>query len=166
MIRRIRTIIRTLGLLGLALILAQPASAVPVDIVFVGTWDSTGTGNTAAGSPGLAMGQRYVIRITYNDASTVTTGVDVLNSFFVPSGDTMQTMDLTDAGHSLDIFLPMEGLDTGTPYIYQQNETTHFPAFIPAPTLNFVDGSDVTDVNNIIGLEFEGNFAAGDRIRL
>ena len=97
MIIRIKALIRTLGLLGLALIFAQPASAVPVDIVFVGTWDSTGSGNTAAGSPGLATGQRYVIRITYDDTSTVTTGVDVLNSFFTPSGDTMQTMDLTDA---------------------------------------------------------------------
>ena len=165
--RRIKTLIRTFAISGLALLLAQAALAVPVTVTYIGTWDSTGSGNTSTGGPGMAAGQRYVIVITYDDAATVTTGVDVLDGFFLPSGNTMQTLDLTDAGHSIDIFVPMEGLDGLTPYIYTQNETDHFPAFIPAPTLNFIDGSPFPlNSADIIGMEFEGNFDTGGNFNI
>ena len=159
---RIKTILRAIGLLGLMFALAQPASATPMTVIYVGTWDSVASGNPIGlGGPGISVGQRYVINITWDDASTTTDGVDVLNSFFLPSGNTMRTIDLTDAGNSLDIFVPMEGLDAGSPFIYTQNESTHFPAFIPNPTLNFIDGASISLESNIIGLEFEGDFVAG-----
>ncbi|MDX1734061.1 MAG: hypothetical protein R3228_06835 [Halioglobus sp.] len=150
------------GLLGLSsALLSVTASAAIVSQTWVGTWDSTGSGNpTASGGPGMTAGQKYVIRVDYDTGSSVTTA-DVLDSFFAPSGQQMSTIDLTDPGNSLDIFVPMEGLDSGTPFIYTQDETDHFPAFIPAPTLNFTLGSDISDVNNIIGLEYEGDFVAG-----
>lgn len=139
------------------------AVAAPIDLTWVGTWtNAPGSGNsTGSGGPGMSSGQRYVINITYDDASTVTNDVDVLNGSFLPSGNKMTTINLDAAGNSLDIFVPMEGLDTGTPFIYNQNETNHFPAFIPNPTLNFVNGSSISNTANIIGLEFEGNFFAG-----
>ena len=154
----------TVGIiLATAMLVAGPAQAG--QITYVGTWDSVSSGNTATGGPGLTVGQKYVIRLNYSNASTVTNNVDVLDSFFNPSGDKMSTIDLTAAGNSLDIFVPMEGLDAGSPVIYQQNETNHFPVFIPEPTLNFVDGSDISNTSNIIGLEFEGDFAgAGNNV--
>ena len=160
-----KNLFRTFGVLGLAFALLQPAFAVPVDITYIGTWDTTGSGNGGTG-PGITAGQRYVIRITYDDndiISTPTDNVDVLDAFFNPSGNTMRTISLTDAANSLDIFVPMEGLDAGTPFIYTQNETDHFffGTNTPVPTLNFVDGSDISNAANIIGLEFEGDFVTG-----
>jgi len=142
------------------------SAAIINDVTYVGTWDSVGSGNPLVdGGPGMSPGQRYVVRFSYDLSSTVTQGVDVLTSAFVPSGVTMSTINLNDAGNSLDIFVPMEGLDAGSPLIYSQNEGTHFPQFIPNPTLNFVNGSDISDVGNIIGLEFEGDFAgAGNNL--
>jgi hypothetical protein len=55
----------------------------------------------------------------------------------------------------------MEGLDAGTPFIYTQNQGDHFGSFIPTPTLNFIDGSPISDPANIIGMEFEGNLFPG-----
>lgn len=156
----IKTMLRTIYLLGITLALAQTAFAG--DITYVGTWDSTASGNpTGVGGPGLVAGQKYVLRISYNNGSTTTDGVDVLDSFFAPSGNTMRTINLNDAGNSLDIFVPMEGLDSGSPFIYTQNEGDHFPAFIDNPTLNFIDGSDISMTSNIIGLEYEGDFVTG-----
>jgi hypothetical protein len=86
---------------------------------------------------------------------------NVLTELFTDSGQDMSVIDLNDAGNSLDIFVPMEGLDAGTPFIYAQNESTHFPIFIDNPTVNFALGSNVSDASNIIGVEFEGNFVAG-----
>ena len=153
-----KRLLPTLALLGLALALTQPATAD--DITYIGTWDSVGSGNpTGSGGPGMAAGQRYVIRISWDNLSAITTGVEVLDSSFSGSGNFMQTINLDDPGNSLDIFVPMEGLDAGSPFIYTQNEGDHFPDFIPSPTLNFIDGSDISDVGNVIGLEYEGDFA-------
>jgi hypothetical protein len=147
----------------LSWLFGQAALAATVDLIFVGTWNTApGSGNsTGVGGPGMATGQRFVIRINYDDLSAVTTGVDVLTETFVPSGNKMSTINLNAAGNSLDIFVPMEGLDSGSPFIYQQNESDHFPIFTFDPTLNFVDGSDISNPANIIGLEFEGNFFSG-----
>ena len=43
----------------------------------------------------MSPGQRYVVRFTYEDLSTVTNNVPVLTSFFTPSGQLMSTIDLT-----------------------------------------------------------------------
>lgn len=143
-------------------VLSGGAGAATIALTKVGTWDSTGSGNsTGVGGPGLAAGQRFVVKVSYDDASATTAGVDILNAFFAPSGQTMTTINLNDAGNSLDIFVPMEGLDAGSPFIYAQDETTHFPAFIPKPVLNFVDGSSIADPGNIIGLEYEGDYVGG-----
>ena len=138
------------------------AAAQAISITWIGTWDSTGIGNpTGSGGPGIAAGQKYVVKIEYDPTSSVNTGVDILDASFNPSGQTMDTIDLTGGSNTIDIFVPMTGLDGSTPYIYTQDETTHFPAFIPVPTLNFTAGSDRNNVANIIGVEFEGDFAAG-----
>jgi hypothetical protein len=144
------------------LLLSSAVFAAQINVIYIGTWDSTGSGNsTGSGGPGLSTGQKYVINISYDDTSTTTNSVDVLDGFFSPSGNTMSTIDLNAAGNSLDIFVPMEGLDAGSPFIYTQNETNHLNFFVPNPTLNFTDGSSISDPNNIIGLEFEGDFFAG-----
>ncbi|MDF2178070.1 PEP-CTERM sorting domain-containing protein [Aliiglaciecola sp. CAU 1673] len=137
-------------------------SAAIIDHTWIGTWGGTGAGNpVGVNGPGMSAGQRFVIRVAYDDASAVTDNVDVLDAFFNPSGELMRTIDLNAAGNSLDIFVPMEGLDAGSPFIYVQSEADHFPAFIPNPTLNFVNGSNISNTANLIGLEFEGNFFAG-----
>jgi hypothetical protein len=151
------------GVMLATLLATCAAFAAPIDVTYIGTWTSTGSGNGAgAGGPGMSAGQRFVVRLTYDDTSAVANNVDVLDAFFSPSGDLMSTVDLSAAGNSVDIFVPMEGLDAGSPFIYTQDETNHFPAFIPAPTLNFVNGSNISDPNNIIGLEFEGDFAGAN----
>jgi hypothetical protein len=158
----IKTLIRKTGLLGLMLAMAQPAFAAIHDVTYVASWDSVGSGNAVAvGGPGLSVGQKFVIRISYNDISTTIDDVDVLDAFFSPSGNLMRTIDLTEGSNSLDIFVPMEGLDSGGPFIYHQDETDHFPIFIPAPTLNFANGSSISLTSNIIGLEYEGDFVPG-----
>lgn len=143
--------------------MSSTAFGVPIDVIFIGTWNlAPGSGNaTAQGGPGMSTGQRFVVRVSYDTASTVSTGVPVLTGGFTDSGNRMSTVNLAAPGNSLDIFVPMEGLDAGSPFIYIQNETTHFPAYIPNPTLNFIDGSDISDPANIIGLEFEGDFVTG-----
>ncbi len=157
-----KTLLRMISLLGLTLALAQPAFAVINSVTYVAGWDSVGSGNPGAvGGPDLVVGQKYVIRISYDDSSATTDDVDVLDAFFSPSGNLMRTIDLTEGSNSLDIFVPMEGLDSGGPFIYQQDETDHFGIFIPAPTLNFANGSSISLTSNIIGLEYEGDFVPG-----
>jgi hypothetical protein len=159
---RAKTIFNTICLLGLALALAQPAFAATQSVIYVGGWSSTGSGNpTGSGGPGVAVGQKFVIRIAYDDTSTTTDNVPVLTSGFTDSGNDMRTIKLDGPGNSLDIFVPMEGLDSGSPFIYIQDETDHFPAFITNPTLNFTNLSSISNPANIIGLEFEGDFAGG-----
>lgn len=137
------------------------ANAFPIDLIKIGTWSGTNSGNpTGVGGPGLAVGQRYVVKISYDSNSTTSTA-NVLTQNFVPSGQDMTTVNLTGVGNSLDIFVPMPAFDAGTPFIYTQNESDHFPSYIPSPTLNFALGSDISDPANIIGLDFEGNFVAG-----
>jgi len=154
--------IRRISVMLAALLVTSATLAATIDVTYVGTWDSTGSGNpTGSGGPGLSVGQKYVIKISYNDLSTATNNVDVLNAFFVPSGDQMTTINLNDGGNSLDIWVPMEGLDGTSPFVYQQNEGNHFPAFIPNPTLNFTNNSLIGDPNNIIGMEYEGDFVSG-----
>ncbi|MCZ6619092.1 MAG: PEP-CTERM sorting domain-containing protein [Gammaproteobacteria bacterium] len=157
-----KTLMRMIGTLGFALALVSPATAVVMSVTYVGSWDSVSSGNPPGlGGAGVSVGQKYVLRIAWDDISTTTDGVDVLDAFFNPSGNTMRTINLTDTGNSLDIFVPMEGLDAGTPFIYSQDETDHFPAFVPTPTLNFIDGASISLGSNIIGLEFEGDFVTG-----
>ena len=147
-----------------AAMFSASAFAAPVDIIYVGTWTGTGGGNpTGVGGPGMAPGQKFVIKITYDDTSAVTNNVNVLDAAFNPSGNFMTTVDLSAPGNSLDIFVPMEGLDAGSPFIYNQNETNHFDFGLnsPVPTLNFVNNSDISNTANVIGLEFEGDFFPG-----
>jgi hypothetical protein len=127
--------------------------ATVINVIKIGTW------STAPGAD-LAPTQKYVVKIKYDDTSTVDTR-DVLTGGFADSGQDMSVIELTGGTNTLDIFVPMEGLDTSTPFIYTQNDSNHFDLGFgtPEPTLNFVAGSDVTDTANIIGIEFEGDFA-------
>ncbi len=163
MLKIIRKTASAAAIAGLSLLLvAGTSSAAQVDLIWIGTWDSTGAGNpVGVGGPGLTSGQKYVVKISYDDNSATATA-DVLTEFFTDSGQDMTTVALTGGTNTLDIFVPMEGLDSGgMPFIYNQNESDHFPAFTPDPTLNFALGSDISDTSNIVGLEFEGDFVSG-----
>ncbi|WP_286265895.1 hypothetical protein [Thalassotalea atypica] len=146
-----------------ALSLTNIASAAIIDVIYVGTWDTVADtpNSTANGGPGMSVGQKYVIKFSYDDTSTVTNNVAVKDLGFNDTNKSMSTIDLSAAGNSLDIFVPMEGLDAGSPFIYQQDQSNHFDFGdnSPVPTLNFANGSDISDKNNIIGLEYEGDFA-------
>jgi hypothetical protein len=150
-------------LLGTASITANSA-ILTNEIIYVGVWDSTGSGNpTGVGGPGVAAGQKYVIRLSYDDTSIVTNNVAVPDGGGNPTTNLMSTIDLSAPGNSLDIYVPMTGLDTGSPFIYTQDETNHFDFGInsPVPTLNFINGSFIGDKANIIGIEYEGDFVPG-----
>ena len=152
------------GILVALVAFSGMAQAVPVEVIKIGTWNTaTGAGNPlGVGGPGMATGQKYVIKINYDDTSTVETR-DVVTAGFADSGQDMSVIELTGGSNTLDVFVPMEGLDTSTPFIYTQNDSNHFDLGFgtPEPTLNFVDGSDVTDTANIIGVEFEGDLVTG-----
>ena len=84
----IKTLLRKISLMGLTLALAQPASAE--DVTYVGIWDTLASGNPVGmGGPGLAIGQKYVIRISYDNLSLTTDNVPVLTSGFADSGNDM-----------------------------------------------------------------------------
>jgi|GEM_PF-6560547 len=135
------------------------AAIATMDIVYVGVWDSTGFANTLPGSPGVSAGQKYVISLSYDDTTMVTNGVDVTDLLGNPTGSFMSTIDLSAPGNSLNIYVPMEGLDAGSPFIYTQDANDHvfFGPNSMKPTLNFVNNSFIGDKANIIGLEFEGS---------
>lgn len=138
-------------LLSAGLLIPAAVNAAMVDAVFVGTWDSVGAANTT----GISAGQKFVINLSYDDLSTVNNEF-VRDAFGSNTTNPMDTIDLQAAGNSLDIYVPMLAFDSTSPFIYQQDESTHDTIFTPVPTLNFADGSDISDINNIIGLEFEG----------
>ena len=156
----IKQFLRSGLLIGLASITGM-AQAVIVDHTMIGTWNlAPGSGNpTVAGGPDMATGQKFVIKVQYDTAVSVTR--DVLTGSFTDSGQDMTVIELTGGNNTLDIFVPMEGFDSGSPFIYTQDQDTHFPAFIAEPTVNFLLGSDLSDTNNIIGLEYEGDFVTG-----
>ena len=154
---------------SLSFVLSTTLHAAQIDIIYVGTWSSVGSGNPlGSGGPGMSAGQKFVVKISYDDLSAVNNNVPVPDSGFNPSGNFMSTIDLSAPGNSLDIFVPMEGLDGSNPFIYNQNETNHFwyGPNSTIPTLNFVNGSSISNTANIIGLEFEGDFfpGAGDNL--
>lgn len=154
-------------LLGLA---SNAVSAAIIEVIYVGVWDNTSASANPVGNggPGVSAGQKYVISFSYDTNSIVTNNVSVPDIALNPTTNLMSTINLSEAGNSLDIYVPMAGLDAGSPFIYTQNETNHFNfgPNSPVPTLNFVNGSSVADKTNIIGLEFEGDFVpgAGDNV--
>lgn len=158
--------LRSIILLAL-LSIGGMAQAAVINVIKVGTWNlAPGAGNpTGSGGPGMASGQKFVVKINYDDTSTVLTR-DILTGFFGDSGQDMSVIELTGGSNTLDILVPMEGFDSGTPFIYTQDESTHFPAFIAEPTLNFALGSNVSDASNIIGLEYEGNYVPGSNFNI
>ena len=139
-----------------------------VNITKIGTWQASGSGNDTAAptnGPGMATGQKFVVKIQYDDASTV-------NTRFVPTGTVgvttqeMSSITLDGGSNILDIFVPMEGFDGNNgmdPFIYTQNQDDHFSTGtnVAQPTVNFMLGSDVSNASNVIGIEFEGDFVTG-----
>ena len=149
---------------GIGLLIAGAVGATPVEIIYVGTWSTPGSGNsTAVGGPGIGVGQKFVVKIVYDDTAMALDDQPIQTAIRTDSGQDMRTVDLSTAGHSIDIFVPMPGLDAGSPFIYTQNENTHFSfgPNPPVPGINFENGSDISNTANIIGFEHEGNFVAG-----
>jgi hypothetical protein len=86
---------------------------------------------------------------------------------------------LVGNGNSFDLLIPMEGLDTTTPFVYAQNELNHLFFFNSTPQILFTatQTSNPGDPNNLppvtdpglsapgapdfVGYEFEGDFAPG-----
>ncbi len=148
---------------GIASVTAS-AAIIPVEVVYVGVWDSVGAGNFGPGGAGISAGQKYVIALNYDALSIVSNNVAVLDGAFNPTPNLMTTIDLSAPGNSLNIYVPMAGLDTsGNPFIYEQNQSQHFyyGPNSPVPTLNFQNNTFIGDKNNIIGIEYEGDFAPG-----
>jgi hypothetical protein len=175
----IRQYLRSSILIALVSFVGISQAAV-FELIKIGTLNGTPNPiNNLPGSPdngpGMAPGQKFVVKISYESTSTVLTR-DVLMESLAPSGQDMFVIELNGGSNTLDIFVPMEGLDSGgTPFIYTQDESDHF--FLggnapPIATLNFAFDqgvsddpsmfpSFVSDTSNIIGVEFEGNFVTG-----
>jgi len=139
----------------LCLVGAPSVSATPIDLTLIGIW-SENPGSAAPGSgTGLEKGQKFVVNVTYDPALTPITETTV-------DGFTYYTVDLAGGaapptggalvpnGNSLDVLIPLEGMDAGSPFIYGQNEFSHrdhlgdpFPS--PVAQLHFRDpaGTDV-----------------------
>lgn len=144
-----------------ALLFASAAQAAQIDLIKIGVWNPStfGSGNpTSVNGPGLNFGQKYVIKISYDDASA-TFDRQLTNSIFTNPSQSITSINLETPNNDLEIFVPMEGLGI----VYTQTEDNHFEfgPNSPVATLNFELGSDVSDPSNIIGIEFEGDFVAG-----
>jgi hypothetical protein len=121
----------------------------------IGIW-SENPGNAAPGSgTGLEKGQKFVVNVTYDPAVSPITettvngftyySVDLAGGAAVPNGGGLVTN-----GSSLDVLIPLEGMDAGSPFIYSLDEFSHrdhpgdpFPS--PVTQLHFRDaaGTDV-----------------------
>jgi len=141
--------------LVLCLVGAPNASATPIDLTLIGIW-SENPGSAAPGSgTGLEKGQKFVVNVTYDPAVTPITEttvdgfiyytVDLAGGAALPTGG-----GLIPNGNSLDVLIPLEGMDVGSPFIYGQNELSHrdhlgdpFPS--PVTQLHFRDpaGTDL-----------------------
>ncbi|MBW2273771.1 MAG: PEP-CTERM sorting domain-containing protein [Deltaproteobacteria bacterium] len=150
-------------LLVAAFLPVQSASAVPIDLTVIGIW-STNPGSAAPGSgTGLAKGQKFVVKTTYDpDVTPVTEttvngftyySVDLAGGGAPPSGG-----GLVSNGNSLDVLIPLEGMDTGTPFIYASDEFSHgnfpgdpFPS--PVPQVHFTDAAGT----NVLGFKMESS---------
>ncbi len=91
------------------------AGAVIRDATFVGTWNLTpGIGNPVdTGGPGMSRGQKFTIKVSYDDTSTVLTS-DVLTESFTDSGQDMSVIELTGGSNTIEISIPMAGFDGET----------------------------------------------------
>jgi len=107
----------------LFLVASQDVSATPIDLTLIGIW-SENPGTAAPGSgTGLEKGQKFVVNVTYDpDVTPITeTTVDGFTYYTVdlaagaapPTGG-----GLVSNGNSLDVLIPLEGMDAGSPFIY------------------------------------------------
>ena len=146
--------------LVVALLAAQNAYATPVDLTVIGIWsENSGSGLPASGTD-LAKGQKFVVKVSYDDATplteTIVDGftyytVDLASGAAAPTGG-----GLTPNGSSLDVFVPLEGLDTVSPFVYSESELSHrdnfgdpFPS--PVPQLHFSDAAGT----DLLGFKLE-----------
>ena len=141
--------------------------AAVIDVIKIGTWNVSPavTGNTpppGGNGPGMSLNQKFVVKINYNDDPSAVQTRRILTETFGNSGQDMSVIELTGGDNTIDIFVPMEGRDSGSPFIYTQDESTHLSFFVLEPTVNFKLNSDVSDTANIIGVEFEGDYAGAD----
>ena len=138
------------------------ANAEVHDVSLTGTWNlPPGSGNSAgAGGPGMSTGDKFTIVIRYDDASSVLPK-DVFTEMLSASGQMMSVIELTGGDNTVEISVPMAGFDSGTPFVYEQTEATHTTDFQLTPTLNFPQGADVSNPDNIFGVTFDGSFASG-----
>jgi hypothetical protein len=127
------------------------AQAAPISASYVGTWStSPGSGQPGSGTD-LETGQKFVINVTYDTAvtpisSTTSSGftyytVDLAAGAAPPNGG-----GLVSNGNSLDILIPLEGMDAGSPFIYSSDEFDHgdfpgdpFPSAVPQ--IHFLDAA-------------------------
>ncbi len=133
----------------------QHALAIPIDLTFIGIW-SENPGAAAPGSgTGLAKGQKFVVNVTYDPSVTPIASKTV-------DGFTYYTADLaggaappnggglTPNGSNLDVLIPLEGMDAGSPFIYSIDELDHhdypgdpFPSTVPQVHFRDAAGTDI-----------------------
>ena len=145
---------------SLPLLAASPASATPIDIVVIGTWESANVDSTI--NPfGLVDGDRFVMKSTYDDSTLFndTTGEGVTAS--IDPG--------VNAGTSLEVIIPhatMDSMSTPNPVILTQADHTDI-GFAPTAQIEF-DGTDATtDPGAFRNFEIHADFSFGtDQIDL
>ncbi len=144
------------------------ANATPVSVVRIGIWSTDpATGQPTSGTD-LEKGQKFVIKTTYDTAVTPLTMTTV-------NGYTYWTVALAGGaappnggglvsnGNSLDILIPLEGMDAGSPFIYSSDEFSHgdypgdpFPSAVPQIHFDDAAGTD------FLGIKMESlNFGPG-----
>jgi hypothetical protein len=148
------------------LIAAVSASAAPIDLTAIGIWsENPGSGAPGSGT-GLEKGQKFVVNVSYDPAVTPLTlttidgfiyyTVDLSGGAAPPSGG-----GLVGNGSALDVLVPLEGMDSGAPFIYSADELDHrnhpgdpFPS--PVAQLHFRDAAGT----DLLGLKLETYDAA------
>jgi hypothetical protein len=147
---------------------ASAANATPVSRVDIVIWSTDpGSGQPTSGTA-LQKGGKAVIKTTYDPAVTplmMTTvngypywTVDLAGGAAPPNGG-----GLVSNGSSLDILIPLEGMDAGSPFIYASDEFSHgdypgdpFPSERPQIHFNDAAGTD------LLGFKMESlNFGPG-----
>ena len=127
-------------LAGLSLpLLSFPASAALIDIVVIGTWESTN--NPVINPFGLANGDKFVVKSTYDDAT-----------FFNGSeGVTADVDPGINPGTSLEFIVPHAGV-APNPVVFDHSDHVNI-GFAPNAQIEF-DGPNAGNPGNFRNFEF------------
>ncbi len=148
---RRRSLAATTRLLALSVLVATTASAAPIDIVVIGTWESTNVSSTI--NPfGLSNGDRFVMKSTYDD-TTLFNGSEGVTAAVDPT---------VNPGTSFEVVIP-HAAGAPNPLVFDHTDHTDI-GFAPTAQIEF-DGTDATtDPGSFRNFEIhvDFNFAGND----